>query len=244
MLELILCDDEPVFCRNLRAILQTELDLCGISCRIAEYHSGDALIRDLTPGKDQQIFFLDIEMNGLNGMDTARIIRKQNAHAVIIFVTSHPDFVFQGYEVRALNYILKPYKKEKILSLLHSALDELNTSADTGLLIEQRSGNVRLPFGSIRYFFSEKHSVYVVTQSDTLSFYGKLNDLEASLPNCFIRIHNRYLINLKYLNAIEKNTAYLGEDTLPISRSCKQELSVAYAKYMLNERNYPTCSYT
>ena len=237
MLELILCDDEPVFCRNLRTILQTELDLCGISCRITEYHSGKSLIRDLSPEKDQQIFFLDIEMEGLNGMDTAKIIRSKNAHAVIIFITSHPDFVFQGYEVRALNYILKPYKKEKILSLLHTALNELNAAADTGLLIEQRSGNIRLPFGSIRYFFSEKHSVYVVTQSDTLSFYGKLSDLENTLPNCFVRIHNRYLINLRYLNGIEKNTAYLGEDSLPISRSCKQDLSVAYAKYMLNERN-------
>lgn len=237
MLELILCDDEPVFCRNLKAILQTELDLCGISCHIKEYHSGDTLIRDLNFEKDQQIFFLDIEMEGLNGIETAKIIRSKNSHAVIIFLTSHPDFVFQGYEVRALNYILKPYKKEKIISLLHMALDELNTSADTGLLIEQRSGNIRLSFGHIRYFFSEKHSVYVVTQSGTLSFYGKLGDLQASLPDCFVRIHNRYLINLRYLNAIEKNTAYLGNDSLPISRSCKQDLSIAYAKYMLNERN-------
>ena len=53
-------------------------------------------------------------MDKLNGMDAARLIRAQNSSAVIIFITSYTDFVFQGYEVKALNYILKPYKKEKI----------------------------------------------------------------------------------------------------------------------------------
>ena len=129
MLELIICDDETVFRKDLRKTLETELDLSGISYKSKEFCCAEDMIKDLCASKDRQIFFLDIEMDKLNGMDAARLIRAQNPSAVIIFVTSYTDFVFQGYEVKALNYILKPYKKEKILEVLHSALKELATTS-------------------------------------------------------------------------------------------------------------------
>ena len=234
MLELIICDDETVFRKDLKKTLETELDLSGISYKSKEFCCAEDMIKELCASKDGQIFFLDIEMDKLNGMDAARLIRAQNSSAVIIFITSYTDFVFQGYEVKALNYILKPYKNEKILEVLHSALKELELSDDTGLYIEQRTGGIRLPFRTIRYLFSEKHSVHVVTNTDIVTFYGKLNEVETHLPDCFVRIHNRYLINLRYLKAIEKTYAILGQDVLPVSRSCRQELSVAYARYLLN----------
>jgi len=232
MLELVICDDEKSLRTDLKKIIERELDLCGHDCRITEFNCGEDLIRTLNT-RNYDIFFLDIEMKELDGMETAKHIRNKNTSAEIIFVTSHPDFVFQGYEVRALNYILKPYEEKKILSVLYAALEHLSLSAEKYYLIEQRSGTIKLPLSRTKYFISERRSITAVTTDTTYTFYGKLNDMETELPDFFIRIHNRYLCNLNYIDSIDANSAICGKELLPVSRSCKQNLTIAFAKYML-----------
>lgn len=232
MLEIIICDDEKTYRNDLKKILCTELDLSGAEYRISEFSSGEALLAGLE-NSSLQILFLDIEMNTLNGIETAQRLREQKNRAQIIFVTSHPDFVFQGYEVRALNYILKPYAPEKIRSVLHAALKELDASAEKYFIVEQRSGSVRVPLKDIKYFYSEKRLIHLVTRQETYTFYDKLNDLESRLSDAFVRIHNRYLIHLKYLERIDAACAVVDGEALPVSRSCKAELSIAFAQYML-----------
>ena len=108
MLEIAICDDEKKLRLDLRHVIEKELALDGVEFGLTEYESGEALLRGIRE-RNADIIFLDIEMGGMNGMEAARTLRKNGQPAVIIFVTSYPDFVFHGYEVRALNYILKPY---------------------------------------------------------------------------------------------------------------------------------------
>lgn len=232
MLNLVICDDEKTLRNDLRKILETELELCGEEFTITEFDCGEALVR--APGlRSYDIIFLDIEMKELDGVAAAKEIRKQSASPEIIFVTSYPDFVFQGYEVQALNYILKPYRKDKIISVLHTALDRLGMNEEKYYLAEQRGQTIRLPLSRTKYFSSDRRFVTAVTTEETFTFYGKLSDVEAELPDCFIRIHNRYLVNLKHIQSIQGSKVILSGEELPVSRSCKQELAVAFAKYML-----------
>lgn len=233
MLQLAICDDEKIYRNDLKKIIRTELDLSGIEYHITEFSSGEELLNGIKE-TDLQIIFLDIEMKELDGICTAKKLREQKNTAVIIFVTSYPDFVFQGYEVRALNYIVKPYEPEKIRSVLHTALEELELTSEKYYIIEQRNGTIRVPLDSIKYFTSDRRMIHVVTDSVTYDFYDKLSDLEARLSEAFVRIHNRYLIHLKYLDQIDGNTAIVDGEALPISRSCKTDLSIAFAKYMLH----------
>ena len=232
MLQLAVCDDERVFRSDLRKILGTELELCGIDYHISEFTSGEELIAGLEKA-DCQILFLDIEMKGIDGVEAARRLRETKRQMEIVFVTSYADFVFQGYEVRALNYILKPYEPEKIAAVLHTALEALDIEAEKYYVIDQRGGSIRVPLSSVKYFSSERRTVHAVTTEREYTFYEKLSDLETELPDTFVRIHNRYLVHLKYLEAVRQNTAVDGEE-LPVSRSCKSGLSIAFAKYMLH----------
>ncbi|BCN29103.1 LytR/AlgR family response regulator transcription factor [Anaeromicropila herbilytica] len=234
MLQIYICDDEKVFRNDLKQIIGTELDLCGISFHMNEFSCGEDLIMNYENNLDKQIIFLDIEMKRKNGIEIAKEIRMKSPSALIIFVTSYSDFVFQGYEVRALNYVMKPYEKTKIIDVLHTALKDLDVTQESCILIEQRTGSIRLPYQTIQYLYSERHTVHVVTETDTHTFYGKLSDIEKQLPICFVRIHNRYIINLRYLNTLNGNTTVINGETLPVSRSCKEDLAIAYAKYMLN----------
>lgn len=233
MLEIVICDDEKNLRRNLCHIIEMNLELRGIAYHITEFDCGEALL-SACKISSFNIVFLDIEMKELNGIETAKSLREKNKSAIIIFVTSYPDFVFQGYEVRALNYILKPYQKEKILSVLHLALEELHALAEQYYIIEQQSGAVKLPLHEIKYIKSDRRFLIAVTNTGNYSFYGKLNEVELTLPDYFIRIHNRYLVSIHYVTALEHTTVIINQESLPISRSRKQELSVAFAKYMLH----------
>lgn len=233
MLQLAVCDDERVFRSDLRKILGTELELCGIDYHISEFTSGEELIAGLEKA-DCQILFLDIEMKGIDGVEAARRLRETKRQMEIVFVTSYADFVFQGYEVRALNYILKPYEPEKIAAVLHTALEALDIEAEKYYVIDQRGGSIRVPLSSVKYFSSDRRTVHAVTTEQEYTFYEKLSDLETKLPDTFVRIHNRYLVHLKYLEAVRQNTAVVDGEELPVSRSCKSGLSIAFAKYMLH----------
>lgn len=233
MLQLAVCDDERVFRSDLRKILGTELELCGIDYHISEFTSGEELIAGLEKA-DCQILFLDIEMKGIDGVEAARRLRETKRQVEIVFVTSYADFVFQGYEVRALNYILKPYEPEKIAAVLHTALEALDIEAEKYYVIDQRGGSIRVPLSSVKYFSSDRRTVHAVTTEQEYTFYEKLSDLETELPDTFVRIHNRYLVHLKYLEAVRQNTAVVDGEELPVSRSCKSGLSIAFAKYMLH----------
>lgn len=176
------------------------------------------------------ILFLDIEMGQLNVMDTARLLRKQTAGTILIFVTSHPDYVFQGYEVKALHYILKPYKEQKILEVLDYALSELGINNKQAFLFSHK-GSQRKLLQDISYFWSEGRKVQ--TRKAAFTFYGKLNEIELELPDSFTRIHNCYLVNLQFIEEISSTNVCCAGQSLPLSRANRQEPQLAFARTLL-----------
>ncbi len=231
-MKISICDDEREFRTALKKIIEREMELEGIACETTEYKSGEEFIRSLS-SKEPDILFLDIEMGNMNGMDTAKELRKRCRSTIIIFVTAYPDFVFQGYEVHALHYILKPYKEEKIKEVLHMALEELKMSEDQYYVIEQKSTAIKLPLKSVLYFQSDRKKVKAVTLNRTEEFYDKLSDMEAKLPAYFVRCHNRYLVNLNYVERVETSVCICKGEEIPVSRGCRQELMAAFARMML-----------
>ncbi|CEQ11893.1 two-component response regulator [[Clostridium] sordellii] len=164
MLKIAICDDEKYQINLLKNILSIHLDLKGLDYRIYEFDCGESLIDSITK-ESYDIIFSDIEMKSLNGIDTAKNIRLHNKKSVIIFVTSYPDFVFQGYEVKAFNYILKPYTSEKIGKVLDSALEELNEIQDKFYVVESKSKTVKINLSNTYYFASDKRKVNAVINS-------------------------------------------------------------------------------
>lgn len=227
-----ICDDEKELRTSLKKIVERELQLQGIVYEITEYSSGEELLEEVKK-EEPDLLFLDIEMGGISGMDAARQLRKSCRNTVLVFVTAYPDFVFQGYEVHAFHYILKPYKEQKICEVLQKAIEQLDTLEERFFIIEQKAGTVKLPLKKIHYFKSDRKKAEAVLDGKTESFYGKLSEIEEGLPDYFVRSHNRYLVNLNYITRVEKNMCVCGEEELPVSRGCRQELSVAFAKMML-----------
>ncbi|HEX3075376.1 MAG TPA: LytTR family DNA-binding domain-containing protein [Lachnospiraceae bacterium] len=232
MIKIAICDDEKQQRSILKAIVSTQLQLLAMEYTILEFDSGESFFSS-NRNVNYDIIFLDIEMKAMDGIETAKKIRLSDKNAIIIFVTAYTDYVFQGYEVRALNYILKPYRKDKITEVLKVALEELAISQNQYYAIESKAGTYRLNLPETLYLLSDKRFIHAITLSETIDFYGKLDDLEKVFPPHFVRIHQRYLVNTSYINAIEGNEVYIKDERLPISRAHKQELLIRFAKTML-----------
>ena len=232
MITIGICDDDPKMQKALRVPLERKLQLLGEEYRILEYASGEALLAgSQTDGLD--ILFLDIEMDGLNGMETARSLRRMESDTILIFVTAYPDFVFQGYDVHAFHYILKPYEDRKILEVLEQALKLLGNLGEQFYTVEQKSGILRVPLKQILAFCSDRRQISILTADGKLDFYGKLGEVEKQLPDYFIRIHNRYLANLNHITALEPDGCVCGDHFLPVSRTYRQQLEIAFARALL-----------
>lgn len=232
MVTIGICDDEQKMRKALRPVLERKLQLLGLAYQIQEYASGEEMLAKLKPLK-LDILFLDIEMKELSGMDTAKELRQKDEKTIIIFVTAYPDFVFQGYEVHAFHYILKPYQEHKIEEVFVQALDELEMKAEQFYTIEQKSGIVKLPLSKTVAFQSDKRKVIALLEEEDTEFYGRLNEIAEELPCYFVRIHNRYLVNLNHITSIDRDQCSCGSRVFPVSRTYRQQLEVSFARTLL-----------
>lgn len=236
MLRIAICDDEE----NARDILRIQLEKIMDETEgeiVYEFSNGRTCVNWITahPG-EVDLLFLDVEMGTENGMDTARKIRRSGCSLQIVFVTGYTDYVFDGYQVDALDYLIKPPSPEKLKEVLLRVKKALLSQTDRFFVLKNTEGIYRLPCSDILYFYSDRRYIHLVTNVKTYTFYGRLNDIERQMQKNFIRIHQRYLVN-------SDRVTFLGSDfvtvdnpaceKLPVSRACKKDAVEKLAKALL-----------
>ena len=202
-------------------------------CVIESYESGDQLL--LADGQ-HDIVFLDIQMKGRNGIDTARLLRQRSEHVVLVFVTGIKDYVFEAFDVAALHYLLKPIEKEKFEEVLERALREAEkhrTDEAGFLLVKTRNRTVSVPKGSILYVESRGKKAEVHTGKDAVQMYAALNALEAELGAGFYRCHRGYLVNMAYVSEYYHDRILLTNgETIYLAKEKYQEFVKEYMHYL------------
>lgn len=232
MLRIAICDDEGQVRDSLRLAL--ERLLLEEEEVVYEFASGEGAVRWLRshPG-EIDLLFLDVEMEGLSGLEAAAEIRSFDPYLAIVFVTGYPDFVFEGYRVHALDYLLKPVNELRLKDVLKRVRSQLDTSREAQFAFRNAEGVYRLYRSEILYCYSERRKVFVVTQSKTLSIYAKLDEIEQQLGPGFIRIHQRFLVNGEAVKEMRNDSVLVGDQQLPMSRSMKAQASERLARLML-----------
>lgn len=222
MLRIGICDDRLEAREALRFQIEKVID--GDNEQIVyEFSSGTVAAKWLEAHLGEiDLLFLDVEMKELNGMETAARIRTFNQEIFIVFVTSYADYVFDGYQVEALDYIIKPAQRHQIENVIERVRTLLVKQYDACFTFKNIDGNYRISNSAIKYFRSEKRKVFVVTEGRTYDFYEQLNQIEEELEDEFVRIHQRYLVNPKYVNRVGTATVVVGNEELPLSRSMKE----------------------
>lgn len=233
MLRIAICDDET----DARDALHIQLEQVMVEEYeeiVYEFSSGTNAVSWLEkhPG-EVDLLFLDVEMKGLNGMETAKKIRTFNDSLIIVFVTGYSDYVFDGYRVGALDYIIKPVSAQRLRELLHRVRMKMDSEKEQTFTIKNMDGTWRFKFRDILYFYSDKRKVTLVTKSGEYSFYAKLDEIEQQLRCGFVRIHQRYLINPAAVDYLGRDSVTLGCVELPCSRRYKETAAVKIARAMM-----------
>ncbi|MBD5462471.1 MAG: response regulator transcription factor [Lachnospiraceae bacterium] len=237
MLRIGICDDQTQARDALRFGLEKVLREESEQI-VYEFSTGASAVRWLKkhPG-EIDLLFLDVEMEGINGMEAAAQIRQFNKEICLVFVTGYTDYVFDGYKVNALDYVIKPATAQRLTDVLKRVREQISDGHDKTFSFKNPEGTYRLPLSDISYFYSDKRKVNVVCTSSvgahTYSFYGKLDEVEAQLYGAFVRIHQRYLVNPVHVMRIGGENITTDGVCLPMSRALKEEASVKLAKSML-----------
>ena len=235
MLRIALCDDEAEARDALR--IQLEKVLVEETEEIVyEFSSGVNAVSWLEkhPG-EIDLLFLDVEMSGLNGMETAERIRQFDENIILVFVTGYTDYVFDGYRTGAWDYIVKPAAAQKLRELLARVRRKLDSEWSQVFLLKNTDGTRRFRLRDILYFYSDRRRCFLVSGKGEYPFYAKLDDVEAQLASRFIRIHQRYLINPDSVDHIGSDTVTLGASQLPCSRKYRDTAMGRIAKSMMGE---------
>lgn len=231
MLQIGICDDMSEVRLKLHVLLERLLEIKSVRCQIFEFSSGEGLLNWCSKHAGElDLVFLDIEMGGINGMETAKLLRKQDSNLQIVFVTGYTDYVFDGYSVSALGYIMKPAKAEQLEEVLQRAMGALHQQEPEFFMCKNGESHYRIQKNTIDYFQSNGRQVICVADDHRYVFYAKLDQVENDVGEGFVRIHQRYLVRAGAVGSIESSKLTVNGETLPISRAYSQSAMVALTR--------------
>ncbi len=231
MIHIAICDDEPCMSDALRQMVSAFFCGKNIDTMITQYTSGEQLLRSQ---KKIDILFLDIQMGGVSGMETAKKLRRRKFKGFLIFITVLREMVFDAFEVQAFDYLVKPIDETRFEHMMGRLLSSLQDAGSAGLLIQKGYESSIIPFEDIVFCEIIDRKVYVhLVSSEIIDFYDRIDHLETKLDDSFFRCHRSFLIHLKYLKSYKNGTAYMenGKE-IPVSRLRSKEFSSVILRYM------------
>lgn len=218
MIKIAICDDEKVFRDRIRDSINRYMTDRDRLCRIFDFSSGEEFLATASDISQFSVFFLDIDMQGMNGITLAKEIRKVNREAHIAFITAYIDYSLEGYRVEAIRYILKDNKTlapsiEECLDTIFNKMQREHSE----ILCSFQEGKKRVKVNQIMYAESTMHKLTIYmeeAEKKTYTLYDKLDNFERQLSNtCFVRAHQSFLVNMEYIDKIKNRVLLLKDGT-------------------------------
>ena len=237
MKKIVICEDSMIDRGLLKNALEQYFNEINEELEIIEYISADMMIADVEEGYADQgadVLFLDIYMEGLNGMQAAHKLRQLRRKIPIIFLTSSPDFAIESYEVEAAGYLLKPFDESKLRELLSRIL-----KTDRKRRIAVKVGHqYRYPYtDEITYIESSGHTLKIhLKDGSEISAVEKLGEIEKRIgEKRFLRCNQSYLVNMDHIRDV-KDASFVMMDgaELPIRVRGKKEVLNVYNAYFVS----------
>lgn len=234
-----LCDDSVNALNKLKDYLQQYELMHDVDFEITMFTSGEELLGKCIPHCPYQLLFIDVEMAGRNGIETASAIRENgNTDLKIIFVSSYPEYMQDSFLVQAFYYLTKPVSYSDFADVLDNIIRSLENSRVTKLLLQEDGSEQLINIQELIYIEVEKNNkntLRFVTVSSEIRCHGTISDWKEELePLHFVTPYRGLLVNLNHIRYICSNSLKLtGDREIPLSRRYEREIRSLFSRHLL-----------
>ncbi len=222
MLRIAIAEDEADCAQRLEGFIRRYAGEHGLEVDVAWFPDGMELAERYAPVWD--ILFLDIQMAGLDGMETARRVRRQDPDVTLVFITNLARYAIHGYEVDASDFILKPLGYDRFRARMDKLTARLARRQGAFVVLPLAEQKIRVPVEDILYAEVVDHDLSVITTKQNYLMRCTLQEMERMVEGQgFSRCNRCYLVNLRRVTGVERDAVRIGEHLLPISRPRKKQ---------------------
>ena len=233
MIHIAICDDEKYMSDHIKTLVSDFFRKKNREIRLRTFSSGEEL---LSGGRQIDICFLDIQMKGMDGMETARRLRADKFQGFLIFITVLKEMVFSSFEVQAYDYLLKPVEEKQFEKTMERLYASMRSVGEDSMLIQKGYEGRIVQKDEIIFCEIIDRKIYLnLASGEVLDYYEQIENLETKLGSHFFRCHRSYLINLRHLKGYKRGVAYMDNGReVPVSRLRSKEFSGVILQYMKN----------
>lgn len=234
-MKIAICDDDSVQLEYICSLVKKWSNSTNEQNKISLFKSAEELLWSYTPGCFDTLL-LDIQMEGENGISLAKKIRSFNDNASIIFITAVPDYVFYGYDVGAIQYLLKPVNEKKLFDCLNTSRKKADS--EKRIILESDSGSTAVSVNDIIFIEAFSHKTKVVLTDRELFVNEGINSIMERLGNEFYKCHRSYIVNIQHIESIKKFDAVTDNGSaVPVSRRLYNDFNSTFIAFYRRQYN-------
>ncbi len=241
MINIAVCDDDLIYASGIETLLVNISKSRKLDLNIEVYSDGSELWNAICNGEKFDIIYLDIEMKCVNGIDVAKQIRSGDYNVLLIYISSYENYFIELFEVEPFRFIKKPVDLKLFENYFMKAYERVSHN-DAYFEYQFNKVQHRYLIKDILYFESSGRSIVLHGVNEEIRFYGKLSQIEKELTDGnvpFIRIHQSFLVNYRYITQISFYNLILTDGTsLQISESRQKNVRKQYNELMRKDYVY------
>ena len=231
MYHVAIVEDEVSFATQLQEYLKQYEEENDVRFKISVFGDGAEILENYEPLYD--IILLDIEMPKVNGMKAAEEIRARDADVTLMFITNMANYAIRGYEVGALDFVMKPINYYTFSMKMTRVLKRTRQKAQQENLLTLPDGVKKLNVQQIYYVEVQNRMLYYHTDEGVFVMRGTMQSVEQMMePYAFAKCNHWYIVNLKHVSEVKKNTAVVAGNELEVSRRNRTAFLKALTDYM------------
>lgn len=230
-MKIAIVDDERKVTDLLEGYIRRFEQEHNVLVGVSVFHHPNDFLGSFSESYD--LILMDIEMPGLNGIETAREIRRMDKRVVIIFITNMAQYAINGYEVEALDFVIKPLAYADFVMKLQKAMRYIARNQDKKIAINTSDGVVHIDISDLLFVEVIRHYLVFHTLNGDYTVRGVMKETEIELSSYhFVRSNHCYLVNLRHVETIRGNMVKVGSHDLQISRNKKNEFLMEFTRYI------------